>query len=1574
MSGTLAATQLFNLNNATITGGGANGAEVAAYDAARNLVYVLGADGVNALNGNTGALAFSIPRTAIQQPGGGATLSLGTANSVAINGNNLAIALDGPSPGTAGAVAVFTVNTAGTAAAWRATATGTVNATTGATTGIGAVPDQITFNADGTRLLVAIEGEPSPGYAIDPAGGLAIIDVASWTPTFYGFGGFDAQAAALRTAGVKLSTGIPGNARYNSAVPSVDLEPEYITISGNTAYVTLQENNAIGVFNLATNAWTGVLPLGLSNHSLAGNGIDTSDRDGGPIIREVPIFGLYQPDGIGSFVQNGITYLVTANEGDARDYGGDFVEAVRISALVPATGSTPPAGMPGLSASLLSAIQSRRGDADLGRLEVSRWAGDTNNDGLLDQLQVFGGRSFSIWEVGGTATAPTLTQRYNSGNMLDTIIASQFPANYDDLRSDNKGAEPEGITIGTIGGQTYVFVGLERANANAIFRIDSPTSVSFQGLAQRAGDTAPEVAAFAPASGSNPARLYVANEASTTLTAYNIAPSTAGNYQLQILHASDFEAGLTATRRAPQFAAIVDRLEDLVPNSITISSGDNFIPGPFAAAGTDPSVIPALRAYYGSVLGFTAADLTTLFGTTPPFFAADIAILNAIGIQASALGNHDFDLGTNALNAVVDFITSGSTAPLASRITNVGTQFPYLSANLDFSQDANIRAIVTATLREASTYASGPADVADSQSLINEAADVQIAPWTTIVRGGQTIGVLGLTTQVLASIAAPGLTRVLDPANDGGVDNMAELATIIQPLIDQMQAQGINKIILSTHLQQYTNELALAPLLRGVDVILAGGSHQLFNNTSFALRSGDRAVESYPVFRTGADGNPVLVVSTPSEYAYVGRMVLTFDANGVLIPDPDGTGPLLVGGLNPAISGEYVTTDATVASLWGNENPYAAGTRGGQVRSITDPVGTVINTKDGVGFGVTKTFLEGRRGEVRTEETNLGNLTADANLFLARQLDAGVLVSHKNGGGIRAEIGTVAGQPITRELPPQANLSAGKLNGGVSQLDVENSLRFNNSLSIVAVTATNLKVILEHSVAASTGTATPGQFGQWGGLTFSWNPSGTAQTLTGTGAATTVATAGNRIQNAAILNEDGTVRDILVQNGVVVGDPSRAIKLVTLNFLADGGDSYPFQAVTIPGSRVDLQGNAALSEGRTSVFQRGTEQDALAEYMLATYGNATRQFGAPDTAAAGDLRIINTAQRADTVFQTTATGLTGTTGSDLINGTAGNDVFTATLGRDTYRGGTGFDVINFANVGRGDGGFAYGANGGITSFSWATADRQGFAGFSQVERLQMFDGRVDFSASSVSGQVNALFRGLLGREADALGQSFWTERIEGGASVASVALSILGSPEGAALAASTPLTAYITNLYQTALGRAPDAAGLTFWTNVANTIGGVNGRAQVADGIVRSSEAAGDPTGIAGRGIVTADFEMAWINFNYQTLLGRNPDQQGLQNWDNAMEAGLSQQGLTRAFVAGQEFQTRFAGLSNAGFVEQMYLNILGRPSDPTGATAFTNALNGNTLTRADAAFAMLSSPEAIPAFQLLTSAGADLL
>ncbi len=992
--------------------------------------------------------------------------------------------------------------------------------------------------------------------------------------------------------------------------------------------------------------------------------------------------------------------------------------------------------MPALDPALLALVQPRRGDADLGRLEVSRWAGDTDNDGDLDHLQAYGSRSFTIWEVGGTAVAPTLTRTFDSRQLIDQIVASQFPSRYDDSRSDNKGAEPENITLGTVDGVLHAFVGLERANANMVFRLDSPTSPTYVGLVARTGDTGPETSAFLPGSAGQPARLAVANEVSGTTTVFAVAPTPPATFTLQILHGSDFEAGLLAAGRAKQFAAIVDRLEDAMPNSITVSGGDNFIPGPFAAAGTDPSVAAALRGFYARQLGVSTADLSGLFGSvgnpTVPFFAADIALLNAIGIQASVLGNHDFDLGTNPLNAVVDFTSNTTGATPAARVTNVGAQFPYLSANLDFSADANIRAIVTQTLREASTYRTTSADLADNEAVANEAADAQIAPWTTIVEGGQTIGILGVTTQILAAISSPGLTRVLDPAGDGPRDNMAELATILQPLVDQMQAQGINKIVLLSHLQQYANELALAPLLRGVDVIVSAGSHTLFDSAGgFPLRPGETPVEGYPVFRTGADGNPVAIVSTTGEYAHVGRLVVTFDANGVLIPDTDGAGGLGVGGVDPSVSGAIATTDSNVAAIWGADDPYAPGTRGFEADAITDAVSAVLGAKDGNLFGRTEVFLEGRRNEVRSEETNLGNLTADANLFVARQADMGVAVSIKNGGGIRAEIGAIVGQPIPEELPPLANPGAGKPAGAVSQLDIENSLRFNNSLTILSVTAANLERIVEHAVAAWTPTATPGQFGQFGGLAFSFDPTRVSQVVTQTGLSgdptgASVTREGERVRNLVVTDGNGNAVDTLVRDGVFQGDPNRVIEVVTLNFLAGnntpgqrflGGDSYPFPLFTIPGSRVDLLNSPLLGDGAATFAAKGSEQDALAEFLLARHGTPATAFDDADTAPAGDLRIQNLNFRADTVgnpyvqvegpggaassvqttrlpaggpqsFALVATDAAETFlvpggniqldaggGNDFVFGGGGNDLLRGNAGDDDVQGGEGDDVL-----------------------------------------------------------------------------------------------------------------------------------------------------------------------------------------------------------------------------------------------------------------------------------------------------------
>ncbi|WP_458093932.1 choice-of-anchor I family protein [Roseomonas sp. WA12] len=1208
----------------------AGSAEVIAYDAVRGLVLVLGPNGVEALSAADGALRFSLPSSALG--------ALGTGNSVAVFGDVMAVAYDNATDGGNGTVAMYRIAADGSAA------------TLIRQVEVGAVPDMVTFTPDGSRLLVAIEGEPNDNYGVnasgDPVGGVAVIDVATGGSTFLGFGGFDTEA--LRAAGVRI-TGVDG------VTAATDLEPEYIAVSadGTKAYITLQENNAIATLDLETLSYTGIFGLGTKDHSVEGNGLDTSDRDGGVNIGTAPVHGMYMPDGIATFESGGRTYLVTANEGDASEWGS-YNDVGRLKN----------ANLDAASFGGAEGIAALKNDAELGRLNISLVDGDTDGDGDIDVIHTLGARSFSIWEVGENG----LTQTFDSGDMIESMLAQVRPDLLDDGRSDDKGPEPESITLGTIDGQLYAFVALERSDAVMSFAITSPTSAEYAGVIETSD--APEAIHFvsaedAPASVGGP-MLIAPAEGSGVTTAHKLAAND-GSFTLQILHASDFEAGLAATTRASQFAAIVDKLEDSVANSITLSSGDNYIPSPFNAAGTDPSVKNELQDLYAWLLGVPASDLAGL-ALNPA--TIDIAIMNALGVQASVFGNHEWDFGPNAVAAAIDFTKGAGTT--ASAVTSIGGMFPYLSANLDFSADPAMRALYTAALRDAASYATVAGDLASGDALNAEAADQQVAPWTTITEGGETIGVLGVTTQLLASISSIGGVKVMDPAGDGGVDNTTELAAILQPLIDQMTAQGLDKIILLSHLQQYQLELDLAGKLSGVDVIISGGSHAVFADDGDVLQPGDTAAQDYPTFVTGANGKTVAVVNTGSEYSYVGRLVVTFDANGDIIRDS----------VDPDVSGAYAVNEETVTDLWAGEDAYAEGTRGGEVKNVTDAVAAVIAQKDGNVFGFTDVYLEGRRGEVRTEETNLGNLSADANLFVAKQLDATVTVSIKNGGGIRAEIGAIGTGANPEELPPQGNPGADKPVGAVSQLDIENSLRFNNALSVVTVSAEELVRIFEHAVAGVAPGATPGSFGQVGGVSFSYDATAVSQVLNPDG---TVVRAGERVQNLVILGEDGAVLDTIMRDGVLVGDAGRDIRMVTLSFMVDGGDGYPIGAYA--ENRVDLLNNAALTDGAASFAAKGSEQDALAEYLKAEHGTAAEAYDKVDAGQATDERIQNVAAREDTVLGDRQDGTTGDDrllgdgGRDALYGMGGNDRLIGGAGDDQMFGGTGDDGYNVNSAG-----------------------------------------------------------------------------------------------------------------------------------------------------------------------------------------------------------------------------------------------------------------------------------------------------
>lgn len=761
-------------------------------------------------------------------------------------------------------------------------------------------------------------------------------------------------------------------------------------------------------------------------------------------------------------------------------------------------------------------------------------------------------------------------------------------------------------------------------------------------------------------------------------TTEQAAPMT---YTLQILHASDWEGGLLATQRAANFAAIVDRLEDTTPNSITLSTGDGWIPSPFYIAGADPQMAATYNGVYNQFFGLSGANAYGRLAASPG--RADITIQNIIGVQAAVFGNHEFDAGPTEVANIIG--ANLGTAAGAADDTWVGSLFPYLSTNLNFSREAALSGLVHRDGDLATFAQTGP-----TSTQTGTGAD-KIAKSTVIVENGERIAFIGATTQV-----EPLLTTLGNVTVDGftGRDEIALLASQINAEVDRVLAAnpGLNKVIVGTHLQQLANEQALAPLLRNVDVLIGGGSHTLLSDSNDRLLPGDTSGGAYPQFFTNASGQTLALVNTASEYSYVGRLNVTFDDQGNVIRNS----------ITPENSGAVAVDDATVAQLWGSTAAaFTPGSKGYLVREViegldanndgiqeTAGVADIIRQQDGNILGRTSVYLEGRRGEVRTEETNLGDLSADANLWYAKQYDNTVTVSIKNGGGIRDSIGSfsTAGGG-TAELPPAANPSAGKAAGDISQLDVTNSLRFNNALAMVTVTAAELERVLEHAVSSVAPGATPGAFPQIGGISFSFDATRQAQTLDVNG---NVTQEGRRIISAAIVDADGYLVDTLVQNGQLVGDANRGIRAVTLDFLTTGtssapglgGDNYPFPAYG--ENRVALSTAAPTSLPNTETFSaQGTEQDAMAEYLKAFY--TVTPYGQADTGPAADTRIQNLAVRGDSVLARGVSGL-GTNGNDVLQGTAfadrlsggaGDDVITNSAGDDILSGGRGTDTLVF---------------------------------------------------------------------------------------------------------------------------------------------------------------------------------------------------------------------------------------------------------------------------------------------------------
>lgn len=453
------------------------GAEIAGYDRGSRRLF-----SVSAGTGQVNAIDIRNPNAPVLV---GSIATAGQPNSVAVQGGVVAIAVQALVKTDPGLVQFYD-----------ASSLAFLNQVT-----VGALPDMLTFTPDGRNLLVANEGEPSDDYLVDPEGSVSIVSlrdgVAKLTQAAVTTLTFDDGIPAARAASIRVFG--PGANRAR------DFEPEYIAVSpdSRTAWITLQENNAIAELDVQRRRFTRIAGLGFKDHMAAQNALDPSDRDGEGGVGAIhfgnwPVRGMYQPDGVHAFTARGRTYLVTANEGDAREYTA-FSELARVKDLV-AAGKLDAA----------SPAFSHASDAELGRLRVTTASGDTDGDGDIDVLHAFGARSFSIW-------SEDLEQVFDSGDDFERKTAELEPANFNstndanqsfDTRSDDKGPEPEYVTTGRLWGRTYAFIGIERIGGVMVYDVTRPSSPEFATYFNHR-DFAPVIDAtnFAPAKDLGPEGL-----------------------------------------------------------------------------------------------------------------------------------------------------------------------------------------------------------------------------------------------------------------------------------------------------------------------------------------------------------------------------------------------------------------------------------------------------------------------------------------------------------------------------------------------------------------------------------------------------------------------------------------------------------------------------------------------------------------------------------------------------------------------------------------------------------------------------------------------------------------------------------------------------------------------------------------------------------------------------------------------------------------------------------------------------------------------------------------------------------
>lgn len=510
-----------------------------ATNSANNTIAIIAADSITSTELSNPTSSVNLTVSSITLPTTASGVDLGGLTSIAISNDLLAVAMPAANKTDNGFILFYT---------------GLDNSSPAFldSVEVGALPDSIAFTPDGGKLVVANEGEPNDDYSVDPEGTISVIDIlASGEPeetaetvTFTHLNG---TQAALEAQGMHFPNPDGRTINGNAITTTVaqDLEPEYVTTKNGTAYITLQENNGLAILDLED---LSIQVVGLGSKNWSGLDFDGQENAAVSFGQYEGLRGVYMPDTIANYDWKGATFLVTANEGDAREY---FFDVADEAACTAANGQAYDADdgclaysdevkVEDLTAEAGSALEALQADGRLNDLRVTNVLGDSDGNGEYETAYTYGGRSFTIWDQNGLVV-------FDSGDDLERITASIHGAQFNngddenegDSRSENKGPEPEALTVGQIGDRNYAFVGTERMGGIFVYDVTNPFDAFFADyvinrdltegstVIDGIGDLAPESLLFVDAvdSATGQALVIVGNEVSGTVSVYEVTPN-----------------------------------------------------------------------------------------------------------------------------------------------------------------------------------------------------------------------------------------------------------------------------------------------------------------------------------------------------------------------------------------------------------------------------------------------------------------------------------------------------------------------------------------------------------------------------------------------------------------------------------------------------------------------------------------------------------------------------------------------------------------------------------------------------------------------------------------------------------------------------------------------------------------------------------------------------------------------------------------------------------------------------------------------------------------------------------------